>query len=308
MRIAELLHNQKKSLIRFYNDYFTINGLYTSFLPDKIYIKKMYKKRLSKKLNLRNPKTFCEKLNWLKLYDRRSEYTLMADKIKSRDYIMEKTNKNYFVPLIGVWKSPEEIDFDSLPNQFVLKCNHDNGVIICRDKSKLDIEKVKKDLNFRLKRNYYKKHREWPYKDISRLILCEKYMSNENEAPEIDFKFFCFNGIPRIVRINSGRFSEQGMLIDYYDMNWKHQNIVFNDEPSAGDIYPKPKQFYEMKELASELSQKIPFLRVDFNYWNNTIWFGELTFYDEAGVATIYPNEWNQLLGSWIKLPKKKRR
>ena len=308
MIIIEVLYKAKKRIKKIYNDYFTINGQYTSLLPDKIYLKKLYKKRMGKKLNLKNPKTFNEKLQWLKLYDRRPKYTIMADKYKSREYIRKKTNKDYFVPLIGVWKSPEEIDFDSLPNQFVLKCNHDNGVMICKDKSKLDIEKAKKELEYRLHRNYYNKHREWPYKDISRLILCEKYMSNDNDTPEIDYKFLCFDGVPKIVRLNSGRFTEGGITVDHYDMNWKYQKIVFHDEPSAGDIYPKPKQFSEMIELASELSENIPFLRVDFNFWNNTIWFGELTFFDNAGVATIYPEEWDRLLGSWIELPKKKRR
>lgn len=151
MNIAEIFYGIKKKVIEFYKKYFTVKGLYDCILPDKIYIKKLYKARTGKELNLKNPQTFNEKQNWLKLYDRRPEYTTMVDKYKVREFVAEKIGEEYLVPLLGVWDSPDEIDFDALPNEFVLKCNHDNGVIICRDKSKLDIEKTKKRISFPLK-------------------------------------------------------------------------------------------------------------------------------------------------------------
>ena len=190
MKIIEFLYNIKKRIIEFFEKYFTTKGVYTCILPDKIYIKKLYKERTGKTLNLKNPQTFNEKQNWLKLYDRRPEYTMMVDKYKVREYVKEKIGEEYLVPLLGVWDSPDEIDFDSLPNEFVLKCNHDNGVIICRDKSTLDIDAVKRNLADRLKRDYYKKLREWPYKNVDRKIICEKFMENYANNKPLEYKFF----------------------------------------------------------------------------------------------------------------------
>ena len=305
----------KKKVTTKYKAYFTIEGTYTSLLPDKVYLKKKYKSIFNKELNLKNPKTFNEKMQWIKLYDRNPLYTSLVDKYTVREYVKERIGEEYLIPLLGVWNSPYDIDFDKLPNQFVLKCNHDSDVFICRDKTKCEVrdkkqsyrnfDEVKNALDKRLTTNYYKANREWPYKNVERKIICEKYMSNENDRPEIDYKFLCFNGIPKIVRLNSGRFTEQEMLTDHYDMNWEHQVIVFNGEPSAGDIYQKPKQFDLMIELASRLSKNIPFLRVDFNFWNDSIWFGELTFFDDAGLAIIYPEKWDSILGDCIDLKRK---
>lgn len=304
MFLIEKLYQFKKRFVEWYKKYFTVEGLHNCILPDKIYIKKLYKLRTGKELDLKNPKTFSEKGNWLKLYDRRPEYTVMVDKYKAREYIAEKIGEEYLVPLLGVWDSPDEIDFDSLPDEFVLKCNHDNGVIICRDKSKLDIEKTKKELASRLKRDYYKKLREWPYKNVPRKIICEKFMENKNNEPLHDYKLFCFNGKVKIIEVNSERFSDI-CKEDHFDINWNHFDIT--GKPSLGKEIAKPDFLDEMVCIAENLSKDMPFLRVDFNCWNNKLYLGELTFY-YGGSMKLFNEPWEHSLGEWIELPKKYRR
>lgn len=308
MFFIEKIYEIKKKFILWYKKYLTVEGLYDCILPDKIYIKKLYKLRTGKNLNLKNPKTFNEKQNWLKLYDRRPEYTVMVDKYKAREYIADKIGEQYLVPLLGVWDSPEEIDFDALPNEFVLKCNHDNGVIICRDKSNLDIEKAKKELAFHLKRDYYKKLREWPYKNVPRKIICEQFMYNNNGEKNIEYKLFCFSGIVKYILVVAGRTNKEiTTTMDTYTVEWEHINLINGNTPLAGDIFPKPACFDEMCAIAQKLSQNMPFLRVDFNVWNNKIYFGELTISDSGGFENYKPEEWDLKLGNLIKLPPKHR-
>ena len=298
------IYEIKKNFIKWYKKYFTVEGTYTSLVSDKTYIKKLYKLRTGKELNLKNPQTFNEKQNWLKLYDRRPEYTVMVDKYKAREYIAEKIGEQYLVPLLGVWDSPDEIDFDALPNEFVLKCNHDNGVIICRDKSKLDIEKTKKELAFRLSRDYYKKLREWPYKNVPRKIICEKFMENTNGDDLFDYKLFCFNGKVKLVEVNSERFS--GVCKeDHFDTNWNHFDVT--GKPSSGKEIKKPDFLKDMIEIAEKFSSSIPFLRVDFNHWNNQLYMGEFTLF-YGGAMKPFNEPWETKLGDWIELPKKRRR
>lgn len=304
MLLIESLYKLKRDLIKFYKKYFTIEGTYTCILPDKIYLKKLYKQRTGKKLNLRNPKTFNEKQNWLKLYDRRPEYTVMVDKYKAREYIAENIGEEYLVPLLGVWDSPDEIDFDALPNEFVLKCNHDNGVIICRDKSKLDIEKTKEELRYRLSRDYYKKLREWPYKNVPRKIICEKFMESiESESP-IDYKFCCFNGKVKMIAIYADRFSGE-LKEDYYTVDWQPVRIL--DKKTADCHYEKPRDLNQMIVLAEKLSMEKPFLRVDFNEWKDLLAVGELTFFHHGSMLP-FNEPWETKLGEWIELPKNHRR
>ncbi len=304
MSLIEKLYKLKKRIINWYKKYFTVDGLYTCILPDKIYLKKLFKLRTGKKLNLKTPKTFNEKGNWLKLYDRRPEYTVMVDKYKAREYISERIGAQYLVPLLGVWNSPEEIDFDSLPNEFVLKCNHDNGVIICRDKSKLDIEKTKKELAFRLSRDYYKKLREWPYKNVPRKIICEKFMYPKEGENTVDYKLMCFNGKVRLVALYAERFTGN-LKEDYYTPEWNHVSLV--DKEEAGDIYEKPIFFDEMVAIAEKLSKGIPVLRVDFNVWKDMLAVGEMTFFHHGNMLPFY-DEWEIKAGDWIELPQKYRR
>lgn len=304
MKIFGFLYNVKKRIIKFYEQYFTTKGVYTCILPDKIYIKKVYKKRTGKNLNLKNPQTFNEKQNWLKLYDRRSEYTMMVDKYKVREYVKDKVGEKYLVPLLGVWDSPEDIDFDSLPNEFVLKCNHDNGVIICRDKNQLDIEETKKELSYRLSRDYYKKLREWPYKNVERKIICEKFMYPAKGQNTVDYKLMCFDGKVRFVALYAERFTGN-LKEDYYTSEWKHISILGKEE--AGDIYEKPCFFDEMVSIAEKLSKGIPFLRVDFNIWKDMLAVGEMTFFHHGSMLPFY-DEWENKMGTWIELPQKHRR
>lgn len=280
-------------------------GLYNN-MDDKKFIEKMFKATMDYPLNLENPKSFNEKLQWLKLYDRNPLYTKLVDKYEVREYISEKIGEDYLIPLLGVWDDPEEIDFDSLPNKFVLKCNHNSGLgmCICTDKSKIDIKKVKNELKSGLAQNYYLNGREWPYKNVSRKIICEKYMTDETGKNLRDYKFYCFDGKPKIVGIYQDRNSDKETTGDFFDMNFEWVDLRFG-MPNALNKPQKPQKFQEMIKIAEILSEGMPEVRVDLYISNNKIYFGELTFFDGGGFDKIEPLEWDYKLGSWIKLPKK---
>ena len=282
-------------------------GLYNN-MDDKKFIEKMFKATMDYPLNLENPKSFNEKLQWLKIYDRNPLYTKLVDKYKVREYISEKIGEDYLIPLLGVWDDPEEIDFDSLPNKFVLKCNHNSGLgmCICTDKSKIDIKKVKNELKSGLAQNYYLNGREWPYKNVSRKIICEKYMTDETGKNLRDYKFYCFDGKPKIVGIYQDRNSDKETTGDFFDMNFEWVNLRFG-MPNALNKPQKPQKFQEMIKIAEILSEGMPEVRVDLYISNNKIYFGELTFFDGGGFDKIEPLEWDYKLGSWIKLPKIKK-
>ena len=276
-------------------------GKYDS-MPDKEYLEKKFYVTMGYPLDLNNPQTFNEKLQWLKLYDRKPEYTMMVDKYKVREYIKEKLGEEYLIPLLGVWDKAEDIDFDKLPNQFVLKCNHNSGLgmYICKDKSKLtqkEIKVIRKNLTKGLQQDYYLTGREWPYKNVPRKIIAEKYMEDETGQLR-DYKFYCFNGEPKIIMINSDR--EIGKTkADYFDMDFNWLDLKWGYEHA--DVKPlKPTNFEKMKELAVVLSKDIPELRVDFYEVNNKIYFGELTFFDGSGFDKIEPKEWDKKIGDWI--------
>ena len=271
-------------------------------MPDKEYLEKKFYVTMGYPLDLNNPQTFNEKLQWLKLYDRKPEYTMMVDKYKVREYIKEKLGEEYLIPLLGVWDKAEDIDFDKLPNQFVLKCNHNSGLgmYICKDKSKLtqkEIKVIRKNLTKGLQQDYYLTGREWPYKNVPRKIIAEKYMEDETGQLR-DYKFYCFNGEPKIIMINSDR--EIGKTkADYFDMDFNWLDLKWGYEHA--DVKPlKPINFEKMKELAVVLSKNIPELRVDFYEVNNKIYFGELTFFDGSGFDKIEPKEWDKKIGNWI--------
>lgn len=282
-------------------------GLYNN-MDDKKFIEKMFKATMDYPLNLENPKSFNEKLQWLKLYDRNPLYTKLVDKYEVREYISEKIGEDYLIPLLGVWDDPEDIDFDSLPNKFVLKCNHNSGLgmCICTDKSKIDIKKVKNELKSGLAQNYYLNGREWPYKNVSRKIICEKYMTDETGKNLRDYKFYCFDGKPKIVGIYQDRNSDKETTGDFFDMNFEWVDLKFG-MPNALNKPQKPQKFQEMIKIAEILSEGMPEVRVDLYISNNKIYFGELTFFDGGGFDKIEPLEWDYKLGSWIKLPKIKK-
>ena len=278
-------------------------------LSDREYLEKKFYAMLGYSLDLSNPQTFNEKLQWLKLYDRKPEYTMMVDKYRVREYIKEKLGEEYLIPLLGVWDKAEDINFDKLPNRFVLKCNHNSGLgmYICKDKNKLtenQIKIIRKNLAKGLQQDYYLTGREWPYKDVPRKIIAEKYMEDETGQLR-DYKFYCFNGEPKIIMINSDR--EIGKTkADYFDMDFNWLDLKWGYEHAL--VKPlKPINFEKMKELAVVLSKNIPELRVDFYEVNNKIYFGELTFFDGSGFDKIEPKEWDKKLGDWIKLPQKTR-
>lgn len=250
-----------------------------------------------------------EKIQWLKLYNRKPEYTIMVDKVKVKQYVEEKLGKECIIPNLGVWESPEEIDFDALPNQFVLKCNHNSGtgMYICKDKRTLDIEKVKAGLRKGLKENYFLHGREWPYKDVPRRILAEKFMVDDNVKELKDYKFFCFGGIPRLCQVISDRNTD--MKIDFYDMEWNRvvglvefAGLAQYVQNSDNDI-ARPRSFDDMKRMAAVLSAEIPFARIDFYDIQGKAYFGEITFFPTSGFVLFSPDEWNERLGNLIEIP-----
>jgi len=278
------------------------NGL-LNWIPDKPYIKLMYYCETGKKLNLENPQTFNEKLQWLKLYDRKPEYTIYADKYAVREYIANTIGEEYLIPLIGVYETVDEIPWNDLLNQFVLKCTHGSGYnIICKDKSKLNVKEVKQKLNQWLKKNYYWSGREWPYKNIKPRIICEKYMVDESGTELKDYKFFCFDGEPKLLYIATDRGIDT--RFDFYDIDFNHLALKQHYKNASKRLI-KPKNFNNMVDLSRIVSKNIPHVRVDFYCINGKIYLGELTFYHFCGYEKFEPEEYDKILGSWIKLPTK---
>lgn len=278
-------------------------------LGDKEYLSLYYWSVFGKKLNWDNPVTFSEKLQWLKLYDRRDEYTSMVDKYEVKKYVADKIGSEYIIPTLGVWNSFDEIDFDILPDQFVLKCTHDSGgLVICKDKSQLNKKLAKRKLEKSLKKNYYLTGREWPYKNVKPRIIAEQYMEDSHDCELRDYKFFAFDGDVKAVFIATDRESEvEETKFDFFDMDFNHLPFT-NGHPNAQEIPHKPVQFEKMKELAAVLSRGIPHVRVDFYEVDGRIYFGELTFSHWSGLKPFNPPEWDEIFGSWITLPKSKEK
>lgn len=273
-------------------------------LPDKPYLKLIYRIKTGRKLNLQDPKGYNEKLQWLKLYDVHPEYTELADKVKVRDYIKEQLGEGYTFPLLGTWDSFEDIDFNELPNSFVLKCNHDSGSVkIIHDKNTLTEQEKKSLAKFyrgRLKLNSYYAGREYPYKNIKPCILAEPLMEAEGETGGIcDYKFFCFNGEPKLMFIVSGRFSEKHE--DYYDMDFNHL-LIEKGSTDSGITRERPPFFDQMKEIAAKLSKGMPQVRMDFYEINGKIYFGEFTFFCAGGFLLFTPEEWERKIGDYINI------
>lgn len=272
-------------------------------MPDELYLKKVFLYKLGYPLDLQNPQTFNEKLQWLKLYDRNPEYTTMVDKYEVKKYVADKIGEQYVIPTLGVWNSFDEIDFDALPNQFVLKCTHDSGgFVICRDKSNLDIESAKDKINKSLSVNYYYRGREWPYKNVKPRIIAEQYMEDASSDELKDYKLMCFNGKVKCSFVCSERFSEDGLKVTFYDRDWNVMPFERHYPRSQCPI-AKPSSYDDMVRLAEQLSKDIPFVRVDFYEVSGKIYFGELTFYPGSGFEEFEPFEWDKTLGSWIRLP-----
>ena len=279
-----------------------------NFLPDRLYLQLMFRANMDQKLDLKNPKTFNQKLQWLKLYDRKPHYTDMVDKYEAKRYVAERIGEQYIIPTFGVWDKFEDIDFDALPDQFVLKCTHDcGGLVICKDKSKLDIEAAREKINRCLKRNYYRHGREWPYKNVKPRILAEQYMEDTKTAELRDYKFFCFDGEVKALFIATERQKAgEEVKFDFFDADFNHLDFR-QGHPNAIDCPEKPTKFDEMKVLAGKLSKGVPQIRVDFYEVDGEIYFGELTFSHFTGMVPFKPEEWDEKFGEWIDLPEKEK-
>ena len=298
-RIKKAIKNPKLILL------FFLNSRIFRLLPDDLYLKIKYRLTMGRKLDLNNPETFNQKLQWLKLYDRKPEYTQMVDKYEVRKYIKEIIGEEYLIPLLGVYDSFEEIDFDNLPDEFVLKPNHTSGnVFICKDKSKIDYKKLKKEVNRWLKREYYWLHREWPYRNVKPRIICEELIKTENGGFPYDYKFHCFNGEPDNVMVCIERESGNPKFY-FFDNEWNllRYNLAGINAPQ-GFTLPKPKKMDEMFMLAKKLSSGFPFIRVDFFCENEKIYFGELTFFPDSGFDVNLLKETDILFGEKLELDK----
>lgn len=277
-----------------------------NWMPDKLYIKIQFRMAMGYWPNLKNPQTFNEKLQWLKLHDRNPLYTTLVDKYAVRKYIAETIGEEYLIPLVGgPWKNADEIDFDTLPEQFVLKSNHDSGgVIVCKDKSKLDEEATTKTLNKRLRRNFYWLTREWPYKDVQPCIFAEKYMEEENGELR-DYKFFSFNGRPKLCFIATERSSTKSETkFDFFDVEGNHLPFT-NGHPQAVKTPKLSDRLEDMLRIVETLSQGIPQVRVDLYEVNGRLYFGEMTFFHWGGMVPFDPPEWDKKIGSWLELPER---
>lgn len=276
------------------------------FLTDKQSIQLKYRCSLKKKLNLGNPKTFTEKLNWQKLYDRNPLYTKLVDKYEVKKYVADLIGEEYLIKTIGVYDNVSQIDFDSLPDKFVLKCTHDSGdIIICKNKEGLDIENAKEKLSKGLKNNFYYDSREWPYKNVIPRIIAEEYMEDSKTGELRDYKFFCFDGRVECMFVASDRQNREEPFFDFFDMDYHHLDIR-NGHPNSDVLPDKPVCFELMKELASNLSKGLPQVRVDFYEVDGRVYFGELTFFHFGGFTPFEPEEWDYRLGSLIDLSKVK--
>lgn len=302
--------NVTKKLIKFVKDpdyrwYVKAGrGLYDT-MPDKAYLSRMFKYKMGYDLDLDAPKTYNEKLQWLKLYDRDPIYTSLVDKVEVKKIVAKVIGEEYIIPTLGVWDDPDEIDFEALPNRFVLKCNHNSGtgMYICKDKSQMDVDNVKKNLRKGLHENKYLQWREWPYKNVKRKIIAEQFMEDDTFHELRDYKFFCFNGDPKILFVATERQEKnKETKFDFFDSDYSHLPIT-NGHPNADTIPQCPSKFEEMKQLAAKLSHGIPHVRVDFYEVNGHVYFGELTFSHWGGFVKFEPSEWDRILGDMIQLP-----
>lgn len=274
-------------------------------MPSKAYLKLKYLVVFKRRLDLKNPVTFTEKLQWLKLYDYRKEYTKYVDKVMVKDYVSSVVGREYVIPTLGVWSSANDIDFSQLPEKFILKCNHNSGsVVICDDKSSFDTVNARKVMAGLLQDNYYLVGRETPYRYVSRRIFAEELLEMPDGGELVDYKFFCFGGKPEFLKIN---FDKDAVFsANYYDLNL---NLLPFGEvwpaPDPSREFVKPANFDRMIEIATKLSARIPFARIDLYNVGGKIYFGEITLYPTSGFGPFNDYEWDVRLGNMIKLPQK---
>lgn len=300
-RLIDYIKDPKNILFSFlYHSY--------SFLPDKLCVKWQYRAFIGRRLNLKNPQRFSEKLQWLKLYYHDPVLPIAVDKVTAKDYVAERIGKEHVIETYGVWSHFDDIDFDSLPDSFVLKTNHTgggDGILICRNKSEFDIDNARAVLEKNLSINMYNSTREWPYKHIRPKIIAERLLKPSLGDDVYDYKIFCFGGEPKLLMVATNRFTTHNF--NFFDLDFNPVPFVSCsgqpvDDPS---IIAKPAKFDEMVQIARVLSAPFPHVRVDLYYSEDTVYFGELTFYQSGGYENMHSDEADLLLGSWINLPDK---
>lgn len=294
-----LLHNRNAFLGQLVETFSPIFG-------DEKYLKLMFKYRMGYELNLENPQTYSEKLQWLKLYDKNPLYTKLVDKHEVKAYVASRVGSKYVIPELGLWDKPEDINWDTLPQKFVLKTTHgggNSGVVVCKDKNKLDKQLTIKRLNESMKQDLYKDSREWPYKNVPKRILAEEYVEDAATQELRDYKFFCFDGEVKFLFVGSERQKPgEDVKFDYFDSDYNHL-ILRQGHPNSKVLPEKPSCFEEMKEIASKLSKGIPHVRVDLYEANGHVYFGEMTFYHFGGIVPFEPAKWDEEFGKMINLP-----
>lgn len=274
-------------------------------ISDKLFLEMLYYVEMGKKLDLNNPTTMNEKLQWLKLYNRNPLYVTIVDKLKVKDYIREKIGDEYIVKTLGVWETPDDIDFNILPGKFVLKTNHsggNTGVVICKDKNVFDFNSAKIKLEKSLKSDIYKNYREWPYKDVDKKIFAEELLEDKGGGELVDYKFYCFNGYVDSAMLCIDRQIGSPKFY-FFDRDWNLRRYNKRGKEAPFDFtLPKPCNMDKMFEIASELSKGIPFVRVDLYNVNDKIYFGEMTFFPASGLDCNRLPETDLYFGNMINL------
>lgn len=280
---------------------------FSRVIPDSIYLKSLYKRIFGKKLSLSNPRTFNEKLQWLKIHDRKPIYSTMVDKYEAKEYAKNIIGEEYIIPTLGVWDQFGDIDFHRLPNQFVLKCTHDSGgLVICRDKENFDRSSAQQKIERCFQKNYYWDGREWPYKHVKPHIIAEKYMEDTNfeEKEPNEYQFWCFNGVPLFISVIFQPHGEN--LKASYDLNWNRLAFVTSNPEYRNEV-KKPEHFEEMKAAAFKLCEDHIFVRVDFMVFNSRFYFGELTKSPGSGFLKWQPVEKDLEFGNLLDITKWRR-
>ena len=275
------------------------------FLPDKTYIKLYYRLRVGRPLNTKNPTTLNEKLQWLKFNYRFPLQSIVSDKLLVRDYVAEKIGAEYLIPLLGTWENYDDVDFDKLPEKFVLKCNHDSGgLVVCTDKSKLDHKEARNRVEKSLKSNFFYIGREYQYRNIKPRIICEQFISDNGKVP-MDYKIYCFNGKPDVILVCKDRFSDNTHRASYlyFDQEWRFQPLNKGDETLTEVDVPKPKNLDRMIEIAKELSKDFLFARIDLYNIDGQIYFGEITLSPNSGFDPDIKYETDLMFGERLKIP-----
>ena len=275
------------------------------FLPDDLYLKMIFHSRVGYYPNLNNPRTYNEKLQWLKLNYKRDDYAMMVDKVTAKEYVASIIGEKYIIKTLGVWDSVNDIDWDSLPNQFVIKVTSDSGgIVVCKEKTAFDIDLAITKLQKGWGKNYYLYNKEYPYRDLRPRIIAEEYIEDESGFELKDYKFFCFDGIPKYLFVASDRQkSNEETKFDFFDLEWNHLPVI-NGHPNSSVELKKPVNFDEMIQVATRLSQGMPHVRVDLYNNNGNIYFGELTFFHWSGMIAYQPEEWDYKFGEYINLPR----